>query len=176
MAEFLIFETALGWMGVVLRAGRLARVILPESSRGSVRRRIDDAFPGTTSAGNNFLYRAARQLAEDAAGARRTFNLPLDLGGMSAFRRRVLRACGGIPFGQCWTYGGLAAAVGSPRAARAVGQVMRLNPLPIVIPCHRVLGADGRLVGFGGPSGVRVKRRLLAHEGVAFRGGNVLLS
>lgn len=91
-------------------------------------------------------------------------DLPVDLTGVPAFMQRVLAACRQIPFGATMSYGALAVAVGSPKAARAVGQAMARNPIPLVIPCHRVLGADGRLTGFRG--GKDWKRALLAHEGV----------
>ena len=91
-------------------------------------------------------------------------DLPVDLTGLPPFAARVLAACREIPCGHTMTYGALAAAVGAPGAARAVGQVMARNPVPLVIPCHRVLGAGGRLTGFSG--GLAWKRALLAHEGV----------
>ncbi|MCL4678177.1 MAG: methylated-DNA--[protein]-cysteine S-methyltransferase [Alphaproteobacteria bacterium] len=90
----------------------------------------------------------------------------LDLNDLTDFQRRVSLACRTIPFGQTSTYGELAVRVGSPNAARAVGAVMARNRLPIVIPCHRVLGAAGRLGGYSAPGGLRTKRRLLHLEGV----------
>jgi methylated-DNA-[protein]-cysteine S-methyltransferase len=89
---------------------------------------------------------------------------PLDLRGLSSFAREVLAACRDIPYGEVRSYGQLARLVGSPRACRAVGRVMAQNPLPLIVPCHRVVGASGSLTGFGG--GLELKRRLLALEGV----------
>lgn len=106
---------------------------------------------------------AARQIREYVAGARTGFDLTFDLSWMTPFRRHVLEACARIPRGQVASYGELARRVGSPRASRAVGNTMRTNPLPIVIPCHRVVGSDGKLTGFGG--GLDLKRRLLELEG-----------
>jgi O-6-methylguanine DNA methyltransferase len=91
-------------------------------------------------------------------------DLPIDLTGVPAFMQRVLSACREIPFGSTLSYRALATVVGSPNAARAVGQAMARNPLPVVIPCHRVLGSDGRLTGFLG--GKEWKLALLQHEGV----------
>lgn len=88
--------------------------------------------------------------------------LPVDLAGGSPFRRRIYDALRAIRFGETTTYGGLAAMVGCPGAARAVGTAMAKNPLSLVIPCHRVLAAAGRIGGYG--PGIGVKRRLLAHE------------
>lgn len=106
---------------------------------------------------------AEAQLREYFAGARRTFDLPLAPHG-TAFQRRVWAALRTIPYGETRTYGELAAAIDSPNASRAVGMANHRNPLPIVIPCHRVIGANGTLTGYAG--GLEVKRRLLALEGI----------
>ncbi len=108
----------------------------------------------------------ARQLAQYFAGRRDAFDLPMALD-VTRFRTRVLRAVGRIPFGQARSYGEIARAVGRPRAARAVGQAVGANPLPLLIPCHRVLAAHGRLGGFGG--GLSWKRYLLELEGIGWR-------
>jgi methylated-DNA-[protein]-cysteine S-methyltransferase len=89
-------------------------------------------------------------------------DLPVDLDGVPPFTRRVLVACRAIPFGATTTYAALARAIGAPRAARAVGQALARNPVPVAIPCHRVVGGDGRLHGFLG--GEAWKRALLRHE------------
>ncbi|HZT92679.1 MAG TPA: methylated-DNA--[protein]-cysteine S-methyltransferase [Gaiellaceae bacterium] len=103
-----------------------------------------------------------RELDEYFEGRRRNFELPLDLR-VAPFHADVLRELARVPYGQTTTYGTLAAKVGRPAAARAVGTVMNRNPLPIVLPCHRVVGASGSLVGYAG--GLEVKRRLLQLEG-----------
>jgi methylated-DNA-[protein]-cysteine S-methyltransferase len=105
---------------------------------------------------------AARQLREWFAGDRIAFDLPLDLAGATAFQRRAWLALAEIPYGTTRSYGAQARTLGVPRAARAVGAANGRNPLPIVLPCHRLVGADGALTGFGG--GLDVKRALLAHE------------
>ncbi|HXD55426.1 MAG TPA: methylated-DNA--[protein]-cysteine S-methyltransferase [Solirubrobacteraceae bacterium] len=102
-----------------------------------------------------------RQLGEYFAGERREFELSLRFGG-SEFRRRVWETLRAIPFGETRSYGQLARSVGSPGAARAVGLANGRNPFAIVVPCHRVIGADGTLVGYGG--GLERKRWLLDHE------------
>jgi methylated-DNA-[protein]-cysteine S-methyltransferase len=104
-----------------------------------------------------------RQLDEYFEGRRHTFDLDVDLGGVGAFPRRVLEELALVPYGEVTTYGRLAAQVERPRAARAVGTVMNRNPLPIVLPCHRVVGSTGKLVGYGG--GLDRKERLLRLEG-----------
>ena len=106
---------------------------------------------------------AEAQLREYFARTRRTFDLPLDPRG-TAFELRVWTALRTIPYGETRSYGAIAAVIGSPRAARAVGMANHRNPLPILIPCHRVIGADGSLTGYAG--GLETKRRLLALEGI----------
>lgn len=109
-----------------------------------------------------FLPAARQQLAEYFAGTRRVFDLPLAPAG-TPFQQRVWHALCDIPYGRTISYGALAQRIGNPAAARAVGLANNRNPLPIVIPCHRVIGADGSLTGYGG--GLHVKEHLLALEG-----------
>lgn len=106
---------------------------------------------------------AARQLDEYFGGQRRRFDLPLDLSRLGSFQRVVLLTLREVPYGEVVSYGELAAMAGHPGAARAVGGAMRGNPLPIFIPCHRVLLSTGELGGFGGRPDL--KRRLLELEG-----------
>ena len=104
------------------------------------------------------------QLNEYFTGRRRTFDLPLSLRG-TAFQRSVWLQLLQIPWGETRSYGDIARAVGKPGAARAVGMANQTNPIPIIVPCHRVIGANGSLTGYAG--GLDVKARLLALEGVA---------
>lgn len=106
---------------------------------------------------------ARRELEEYFAGHRRDFDLPLDWRLTHGFARKVLRATARVPFGEVTTYKGVAGAAGSPRAVRAAGNALGSNPLPVVVPCHRVLRTGGRLGGYTG--GVDKKERLLALEG-----------
>jgi methylated-DNA-[protein]-cysteine S-methyltransferase len=109
------------------------------------------------------LREAVRQLAEYFAGDRRKFDLPLRLEGTD-FQRRVWQVLTEIPYGETWSYGQLAQRIGNPKGCRAVGLANGRNPISILVPCHRVIGADGSLTGYGG--GVERKRWLLAHEGL----------
>ena len=106
----------------------------------------------------------ARQLDEYFDGKRRSFDLDLDLRVARDFGRAVLGELARVPFGEVTTYGALAARTGKPKAARAVGTIMNRNPIPIVLPCHRVVGANGSLVGYAG--GLERKQALLQLEGV----------
>ena len=109
------------------------------------------------------LSAAMRQLAEYFAGTRREFDLPLRFQG-TTFQTRVWRELTEIPYGQTWSYGQLAQRIDKPSASRAVGLANGRNPISILVPCHRVIGADGSLTGYGG--GIERKRWLLAHEGL----------
>jgi methylated-DNA-[protein]-cysteine S-methyltransferase len=108
---------------------------------------------------------AIRQLEEYLSGARTSFDLPIDLSLTSAFQRQVLLAALAIPRGETRTYHQVARRIGRPTAARAVGQALGHNPLPIIIPCHRVLGSDGSLHGYSGGRGLATKAWLLRLEG-----------
>ena len=91
-------------------------------------------------------------------------DIPVDLDGLSPFCRSVLTACRGIQFGRTMTYAQLARRLGTPAAARAVGNALAKNPLPLIISCHRVLRSDGKPGGFSAPGGVTLKRKMLLHE------------
>jgi methylated-DNA-[protein]-cysteine S-methyltransferase len=105
------------------------------------------------------------QLDEYFAGQRQRFDISLDWAVMPAFQQTALRAVWAIPYGRYLTYGDIAAQIGQPNAVRAVGRANATNPMPIVIPCHRVLGRDGKLHGYGGPGGLETKAWLLQLEG-----------
>ena len=145
-------DTSIGQLGVVTSAGAVSRVLLPGDAEQS---RIDDTVTAAL---------ATQQIAEYFAGERRAFDVPLNLDGVTEFRAEVLRALMEVPYGETTTYGELARAVGRPKAVRAVGSACATNPLPILIPCHRVLRSDGALGGYRG--GTEAKRFLLALESI----------
>lgn len=124
---------------------------------GRRRRRVDPAWRSVDPS----EVAAARQLAEYFTGTRRTFDLQLAAQG-TAFQRRVWDAVAAIPYGETRSYGAIAAGIGVPSAVRAVGAANGQNPWPIVVPCHRVIGSDGSLTGYGG--GLPIKRALLEFE------------
>jgi methylated-DNA-[protein]-cysteine S-methyltransferase len=144
-------------LGTLLLIGdgtRLRHLELPSSKRplqfDPTWRRSSDAYSD-----------AAEQLARYFTGELREFTLELDLVG-TPFQREVWSLLAAIPYGETWTYGELASRAGNPAASRAVGAANGRNPIPIVLPCHRVIGSDGSLVGFGG--GLEAKRALLELE------------
>ena len=157
-----IFETPWGRMGVAATARGLARVVLPGFAAGLAPR---SKQPAPRKRGgepaDRHARRAERQIREYLCGRRRALTVRLDLSALPRFQKKALIAARRILYGRTVTYGQLAARAGNPRAARAVGQAMAWNPVPLAVPCHRVVAAGG-LGGFGG--GAALKRRLLALE------------
>ena len=158
-----LFETALGPCGVAWTANGIRAVALPEASPDRVRTRLKrhgpEAAPPTavTSA-------IAAMQALLAGGSNRLDDIDLDLSGHSALNLQVWAVTRAIPPGETLTYGEVARRIGSPGAARAVGRALGENPCPIIIPCHRVLAADGGTGGFSGGDGVATKLRMLTIE------------
>ncbi len=169
-----IIPSAIGDVGLVRRRGgsALQRIFLPRKGVPT-HELIGKAFPGAIP-GKRRGDALCVQLRAFLAGANVEFSLgDLDFADIGDFARRVLAADHAIPRGRVMTYGGLAARLGVPGAGRAVGNVMAQNPFPLIIPCHRVIGSDRGLHGFGG--GLSMKKALLMMEGVAFDGlGRVL--
>jgi len=170
MASYGLTDTAIGPMLVAVDGERLIAVKfgvdqarLPEAL-DDLRRELHGAFD--LERDDAKVRAAARQLRDYAAGKRIDFDLQVDLSWVTPFRREVLLECARIPRGQVATYADLARRVGRPQAFRAVGNTMRTNPVPLVIPCHRVVGSNGSLTGFGG--GLDMKRQLLQLEGAMF--------
>ena len=149
-------DSPVGELRLVATASALIAVLWPEERDGRVRFLIEPV-----DGSNAILDRTATQLREYFEGTRRTFDVPLELRGTD-FQQSVWLALAEIPFAETSTYSKQAAAVGRPRATRAVGSANGRNPLSIVLPCHRIVGADGRLAGFAG--GLDTKRWLLDHE------------
>ncbi len=153
-ADTVIFEH---WKFVILSSEKGVRWL---DLRGTAPEEIATRLGASLGSGGN---RAATiQLLEYFSGKRRAFNLPLDLRG-TAFQLAVWKELLNVQYGKTVSYGELALWIGKPKAARAVGAAVGANPIPIIIPCHRVIGKNGGLVGFGG--GLELKRRLLAIEG-----------
>ena len=115
--------------------------------------------------GNELTSNALLQIREYLQGTRKVFTLPIDWSVFRPFQRNVLKAAARIPFGAITTYGNLAKAVKQPKAARAVGGVMKHNPILLIIPCHRVVNSQKRLTGFSAPGGLKTKSWLLKMEG-----------
>lgn len=153
--NYTYFDSPIGPLLIAGDAQAVTRIAFPKNGRAS------RPEPGWTDSAAGPVGEAARQLREYFSGKRREFDLPLAPSG-TAFQRVVWRKLREIPYGATISYGELARRVGDPKASRAVGSANGKNPLPIVVPCHRVIAADGKLGGFGG--GLPVKRALLELE------------
>lgn len=159
-------DTRIGRLWMVLTDVGLARLTLP----GLTDRELADEMGGAFGTGRDpgLVAQVTAQVQAFLAGEPRPFTVPLDLRGVTGFRRRVLDAMATIPRGKVVSYAELAARAGSPRAVRAAGAGCATNPLPLAIPCHRVIRSDGTLGNYGG--GVELKVDLLRMEGVAVAG------
>ena len=153
-SSFRTVSTPLGDVIVVADEDGLTNVILPGD---------DLAIPAGARDGGDIVDAAAAQLTEWFAGNRMSFDLPLAPAG-TEFQQSVWTALCDVPFGATASYGDIAKSIGQPMATRAVGAANGRNPLPIIVPCHRVIGASGALTGYSGGDGLDTKRRLLDHE------------
>ena len=160
----IIFETELGWIGLVASDLGLKAVVGPEAARDAIERESRRLFGGLAE-DHGSLAELARAFESYARGEDVSLDWPLDTGDSTPFQRSVWEALREIPRGEVRTYGQVAAAVGRPSGARAVGQAVGSNPFSISVPCHRVVASDGALTGFGG--GLATKERLLLLEGWA---------
>lgn len=166
-------QSPIGPIGLAASEERVVRISL--FGRAGLERTQDYAnHPAQVSFADSpppqFLGEAVRQIEEYLLGKRRVFDFPLDLQGYTPLAGQVLAACQAIPFGAMKTYRQLAVELGRPGMARFVGNMMARNPLPLVIPCHRVVGSDRLLHGFGAPGGLATKAWLLTMEGQKLAG------
>lgn len=154
---------------------KIVRVFLPAKKR-EAQKMLRAAYPGAARGVHPVIMQTITKLKTVTEGRAVSFSLSLlDLDSCPPFQQRVLRAEAQVPRGRVTTYGRLAERIGVPRAARAVGHALALNPFPLIIPCHRAVRSDGGLGGFQG--GLSMKRRLLELEGIAFSpSGKALLS
>ncbi|MGO8690934.1 MAG: methylated-DNA--[protein]-cysteine S-methyltransferase [Thermoguttaceae bacterium] len=169
-----VFPSALGWMALVSRGGAIVALSFGHRGRKAAIEAARATAGSSSSAGSTVgqanrgtrhFASLVRRLQAYARGRSDDFrDLRIDLGRCTAFRRRVLACCRQVGYGRTVSYGQLAAKAGVPRAARAVGNCMAANPLPLIVPCHRVIAADGRPGAYSAPGGTRMKRRLLAME------------
>jgi methylated-DNA-[protein]-cysteine S-methyltransferase len=167
MPEISVFSTPIGWMGLIGRDNRVEQLMFGHASANEVWRKL------SASCDEEFVeddwYPELRLMLESyAAGEGVDFSeIEVALPPMTAFQERVVSELRKVPYGHTLTYGELAARAGSPKAARAVGSVMSHNRIPLIIPCHRVVGSAGSLGGFSAPRGVAFKKQLLALEAKA---------
>jgi len=164
------FKTAWGWMGVSASPRGICAIALPRSTRSDAERELLK-LNGVPSAmriwseknSSRILKKARTQLYEFIDGKRRQLEFPLDLSLGTPFQRRVWRVALRIPYGRVRSYHWIASKVGGKKYARAVGNALGANPVPLIVPCHRVVAHDASLGGFSG--GLAIKRKLLDLEG-----------
>jgi methylated-DNA-[protein]-cysteine S-methyltransferase len=173
---FALFETPIGTCGIAWSARGIAGLQLPEATadatRACLRRRWPDAVESELPAGvGHAIERVLVLLMGEAADLA---DIPLDLEATPEFHRKVYEVARTIAPGQTMTYGEIARRLGVPHEAREVGQALGRNPVAIIVPCHRVLGADGKMGGFSANGGVSTKRRMLEIEGASAVGAGPL--
>jgi methylated-DNA-[protein]-cysteine S-methyltransferase len=169
MLCYTIFRTKWGYFGLAGTDDAVCRTFLPVPQHQEVEQSL---LKSLHSAGDNFRWDKdfQRDLQEriiayyEGEPVDFSTDPAVSLNGSHPFAHKVLQACRKIAFGRTTTYSDLARQVGSPRAARAVGSVMASNPIPLIIPCHRVLRTDGGLGGFSAPGGTVIKQKMLQHE------------
>jgi methylated-DNA-[protein]-cysteine S-methyltransferase len=163
---FAIFDTALGPCGIAWGPRGVMRVLLPHGGEAKLRTRLTRRFPDAAeSVPPPDIARIVADIVALFAGEARDFSyVALDLGGVPDFNRRVFEIARTVPAGQTLTYGDIATRLGDKLLSRDVGQALGQNPFPIVVPCHRVLAADGKPGGFSAPGGVDTKLKMLSIE------------
>jgi methylated-DNA-[protein]-cysteine S-methyltransferase len=163
---FSVFDTPIGACGIAWGEGGIAGLQLPEKNEDASRARLLRRYPDAREASPPpDIAEAIRKIVALLSGeATDLSGLRLDMDGVTAFDRRVYDVARNIPPGTTLTYGEIAKRIGEPGAARAVGRSLGANPFPIVVPCHRVLGADGKSGGFSAAGGVETKMRILSIE------------
>lgn len=166
-AVFALFPTAIGTCAIVWRGDMVVGAALPESDEAAARSSLSRRFPDAEEATPQPAIAEAIDLIRRLLAGQSVdlAALSIDLSGADDFDRRVYAATSTIPRGEVRTYGEVAAAIGAPGAARAVGAALGRNPIPIIVPCHRVLAAGGKSGGFSAPGGTTTKFRMLAIEG-----------
>ena len=164
MRRAMIFRSPWGWMGIAESTKGIQAIVLPKRSKRAIESDLKMQSIGSLQQGESAqLEETRRQLLDYLAGRRNTFDVPLDLSQGTSFQRQVWRTLQRVPYGKLRSYQWIAARVGGRHYARAVGNAVGANPLPIVVPCHRIVAHDASLGGFSG--GLSIKRKLLSLEG-----------
>ena len=166
---FTLFDTPIGTCSLVWRDDKVVGLRLPEASPSATRARIKRRWAGAEEQTAPPAMQAVIDRVLALLGGRRVdlSDVPLDFGDAPQFHQRAYAVARSVPAGQTITYGEIARRLGMPHESREVGQAMGKNPIAIIMPCHRVLGADGKMGGFSATGGVAIKRRILEIEGAA---------
>lgn len=161
--QFVIYESSIGYIIIVIRNGMVISLDVTDGGMYEARKMVSTIHPEATESMAPF--KTIRTLLDRYLQGREVdFDIEVDISSLGTFTQNVLDELRNIPYGETRTYGWLAKKVGKPGAARAVGQALKRNPIPIIIPCHRIIRDDGTIGGFS--MGINIKERLLALEGV----------
>jgi methylated-DNA-[protein]-cysteine S-methyltransferase len=164
--HYSVFTTKWGWFGLLAGENGLVRTCLPMNSKSAAQDILLAGIEGAKTDKKRLL-EIENAVVTYYEGHKVDFSsIDVDLEAFTPFQQKVLLELRNIKHGQSITYGDLAAMAGSPKAARAIGACMAKNPIPLIIPCHRVMGATGALTGFSAPGGTETKRRMLQLEGL----------
>jgi O-6-methylguanine DNA methyltransferase len=165
--KYTIFRTKRGFFGLLADSKGLLRTVLPMRNYKTVKKYLLVGTSEPTREDKKLYPELLKSITDYYKGAYVDFNklfLSIVYPRFSSFGRKVLKVCKGIPPGKTITYSQLAEKAGFPKAARAVGNILAKNPLPLIIPCHRVIRADGKIGNFSAPGGGKMKKKMLEHE------------
>lgn len=157
-----LWQTEAGWMAGASSGGRLSVLVLPVHSRAEAMERIAASLGKSANIQNHFFLELIEQTRAYFQGQKIALEFEIDTRGFSPFQKKVYKETCKIPYGEVRSYGWIARKIGKPGGTRAVGQALKQNPVPLVIPCHRVVSAGGKIGGFSG--GIRMKGFLLNLE------------
>ena len=161
---YAIFKTSLGWCGIIYGKQGLIKIYLPGMKKEKLEK-IIHFYNKSIVERSGRIRILIRNICGYFKGKNVRLNFPIDMEAMTEFEKKVYKQTIKIPFGKVKTYKWLAEKAGVPNGARAVGNALSTNPVPLIIPCHRIVKSDGRLGGFSAPGGTSMKRKMLAIEG-----------
>ncbi len=168
--KYIIFQTKWGYFGLAGTEKAVCRTILPLEKEESVKSLILKEFPDAQLDKNLFKNLQQKIIAYfEGKNVDFSTDIPVYLNGSGEFSHKILNTCRTITYGQTTTYADLAQKAKHPGAARAVGSVMAQNPIPLIIPCHRIIRTDGQMGGFSAPGGINLKKRMLSLEKQTFK-------
>ncbi len=164
MERFVEFRTHYGWCGIVSGGNGIKRIILGDKSSSSVKKSIKSLYPSVKHEEDDLLRKVKELLLKYFDGEVVCMDVPLEFSCATPFQRKVWEGVRSIPYGHIKTYGWLGKKLLNPRASRAVGNALSKNPLPLIIPCHRVVRSDGKMGGFSLHGGTMLKKKLIDLE------------
>ena len=165
---YALFQTAYGWCGIVFGKNGIITICLPEPQKLKLKNKILSCFRNIEEGSHRIKY-VIRDISKYFKGENVHFSCVLDMSSMTPFQKEVYRETRKIPFGKTQSYNWLAEKIGIAGGARAVGNALGKNPMPLLIPCHRIIRKNGMLGGFSSPGGIFLKKKMLLMEGVSIK-------